>query len=170
MSQTETEDEMVERLKQMNPNIDEATLANLKNVKSTYELKLLLTANNNAISEMITNLQDLNTLLNTLDAKLQEVKVMKSKVTYLNDSLSQVSQGLTKMSQTTLITDGISSLNQGLKELSDGTNLINIQGIKQLVNYKDQVLTYTNKFKDIANLEYGKCAYRKDKNSKWNIQ
>lgn len=152
MSQTETEDAMVERLKQMNPNINEATLVNLKNVKSTYELKLLLTANNEAISEMITNLKDLNTLLNTLDAKLQEVKVMKSKVTYLNNSLSQVSQGLTKMSQTTLITDGISSLNQGLKELSDGTNLINIQGIKQLVNYKDQVLTYTNKFKDIANL------------------
>ena len=152
MSQTETEDAMVERLKQMKPNIDEATLVNLKNVKSTYELKLLLTANNNAISEMITNLQDLNTLLNTLDAKLQEVKVMKSKVAYLNDSLSQVSQGLTKMSQTTLITDGISSLNQGLKELSDGINLINIQGIKQLVNYKNQVLTYTNKFKDIANL------------------
>ena len=152
MSQTETEEEMVIRLKSLNPTIDNETLTNLVSVKNSYELKLLLTANNEAIKEMISNLKDLNDLLNTLDTKLQEVKVMKTKVTYLNTSLSQVSEGLTKMSQTTLISDGISSLNAGLKDLSEGTSLLNIQGIKELVNYKNEIITYTNKFEDIANL------------------
>ena len=33
-----------------------------------------------------------------------------------------------------------------------------------------QIYEFDKSIKEIANLEYGKIAYRKDKNSKWNIQ
>ncbi|MDO5773791.1 MAG: hypothetical protein Q4P16_05745 [Spirochaetales bacterium] len=44
----------------------------------------------------------------------------------------------------------------------------NIEGAK--VISLQQIYEADKSIKKIANLEYGKCAYRKDKNSKWNVQ
>ena len=153
MSPTETETEMIARIKKNNPNLTVAEEQELKNVKSTYELKLLLVANNDAVKEMITNLEDLNTLLDTLTTKLEEVKEMQEKVTLLNTSLNELSVGLNKLAQvSTQINKGVSSLNTGATKISLGTKALNEQGIKTLVNYSNRIVTYSNKFESIVNL------------------
>ena len=153
MSPTETETEMIARIKKFNPNLTVAEEQELKNVKSTYELKLLLVANNDAVKEMITNLEDLNTLLDTLTTKLEEVKEMQEKVTLLNTSLNELSVGLNKLAQvSTQINKGVSSLNTGATKISLGTKALNEQGIKTIVNYSNRIVTYSNKFESIVNL------------------
>lgn len=153
MSPTETETEMIARIKKNNPNLTVAEEQELKNVKSTYELKLLLVANNDAVKEMITNLEDLNTLLDTLTTKLEEVKEMQEKVTLLNTSLNELSVGLNKLAQvSTQINKGVSSLNTGATKISLGTKALNEQGIKTIVNYSNRIVTYSNKFESIVNL------------------
>lgn len=153
MSPTETETEMIARIKKNNPNLTVAEEQELKNVKSTYELKLLLVANNDAVKEMITNLEDLNTLLDTLTTKLEEVKEMQEKVTLLNTSLNKLSVGLNKLAQvSSQINKGVSSLNTGATKISLGTKALNEQGIKTIVNYSNRIVTYSNKFESIVNL------------------
>lgn len=153
MSLTETETEMIARIKKNNPNLTVAEEQELKNVKSTYELKLLLVANNDAVKEMITNLEDLNTLLDTLTTKLEEVKEMQEKVTLLNTSLNELSVGLNKLAQvSTQINKGVSSLNTGATKISLGTKALNEQGIKTIINYSNRIVTYSNKFESIVNL------------------
>lgn len=153
MSPTETETEMIARIKKLNPNLTLAEEQELKNVKSTYELKLLLVANNDAVKEMITNLEDLNSLLDTLTTKLEDVKEMQGKVTLLNASLNELSVGLNKLSQaSTEINKGISTLNNGATKISLGTTQLNNQGIKTLVNYSNRIITYSEKIENLVNL------------------
>lgn len=153
MSPTETETEMIARIKKFNPNLTVAEEQELKNVKSTYELKLLLVANNDAVKEMITNLEDLNSLLDTLTTKLEDVKEMQGKVTLLNASLNELSVGLNKLSQvSTEINKGISTLNNGATKISLGTTQLNNQGIKTLVNYSNRIITYSEKIENLVNL------------------
>ena len=153
MKPTETETEMLTRIKKLNPNISKEELENLVTVKSTYELKLLLVANNDAVKEMITNLEDLNSLLDTLTTKLEDVKEMQEKVTLLNASLNELSVGLNKLSQaSTEINKGISSLNNGATKISLGTTQLNNQGIKTLVNYSNRIITYSEKVENLVNL------------------
>lgn len=153
MSPTETETEMIARIKKLNPNLTVAEEQELKNVKSTYELKVLLVANNDAVKEMITNLEDLNSLLDTLTTKLEDVKEMQGKVTLLNASLNELSVGLNKLSQaSTEINKGISTLNNGATKISLGTTQLNNQGIKTLVNYSNRIITYSEKIENLVNL------------------
>ena len=153
MSPTETETEMIARIKKLNPNLTVAEEQELKNFKSTYELKLLLVANNDAVKEMITNLEDLNSLLDTLTTKLEDVKEMQGKVTLLNASLNELSVGLNKLSQaSTQINKGISTLNNGATKISLGTTQLNNQGIKTLVNYSNRIITYSEKIENLVNL------------------
>ncbi len=153
MSPTETETEMIARIKKLNPNLTGAEEQELKTVKSTYELKLLLVANNDAVKEMIINLEDLNSLLDTLTTKLKDVKEMQGKVTLLNVSLNELSVGLNKLSQaSTEINKGISTLNNGATKISLGTTQLNNQGIKTLVNYSNRIITYSEKFENLVNL------------------
>ena len=153
MSPTETETEMIARIKKFNPNLTVAEEQELKTVKSTYELKLLLVANNDAVKEMITNLEDLNNLLDTLTTKLEDVKEMQGKVTLLNASLNELSVGLNKLSQaSTEINKGISTLNKGATKISLGTTQLNNQGIKTLVNYSNRIITYSEKIENLVNL------------------
>ena len=153
MSPTETETEMITRIKKLNPNLTVAEEQELKTVKSTYELKLLLVANNDAVKEMITNLEDLNNLLDTLTTKLEDVKEMQGKVTLLNASLNELSVGLNKLSQaSTEINKGISTLNNGATKISLGTTQLNNQGIKTLVNYSNRIITYSEKIENLVNL------------------
>ena len=153
MSPTETETEMIARIKKFNPNLTVAEEQELKTVKSTYELKLLLVANNDAVKEMITNLEDLNNLLDTLTTKLEDVKEMQGKVTLLNASLNELSVGLNKLSQaSTEINKGISILNNGATKISLGTTQLNNQGIKTLVNYSNRIITYSEKIENLVNL------------------
>lgn len=153
MSPTETETEMIARIKKNNPNLTVAEEQELKNVKSTYELKLLLVANNDAVKEMITNLEDLNSLLDTLTTKLEDVKEMQGKVTLLNASLNELSVGLNKLSQaSTEINKGISTLNNGATKISLGTTQLNNQGIKTIVNYSNRIITYSEKIENLVNL------------------
>lgn len=153
MSPTETETEMIARIKKLNPNLTVAEEQELKNVKSTYELKLLLIANNDAVKEMITNLEDLNSLLDTLTTKLEDVKEMQGKVTLLNASLNELSVGLNKLAQvSTQINKGISTLNNGATKISLGTTQLNNQGIKTLVNYSNRIITYSEKIENLVNL------------------
>ena len=153
MSPTETETEMIARIKKLNPNLTVAEEQELKNFKSTYELKILLVANNDAVKEMITNLEDLNSLLDTLTTKLEDVKEMQGKVTLLNASLNELSVGLNKLSQaSTEINKGISTLNNGATKISLGTTQLNNQGIKTLVNYSNRIITYSEKIENLVNL------------------
>lgn len=153
MSPTETETEMIARIKKLNPNLTVAEEQELKNVKSTYELKLLLVANNDAVKEMITNLEDLNSLLENLTTKLEDVKEMQGKVTLLNASLNELSVGLNKLSQaSTEINKGIITLNNGATKISLGTTQLNNQGIKTLVNYSNRIITYSEKIENLVNL------------------
>lgn len=153
MSPTETETEMIARIKKLNPNLTVAEEQELKNFKSTYELKLLLVANNDAVKEMITNLEDLNSLLENLTTKLEDVKEMQGKVTLLNASLNELSVGLNKLSQaSTEINKGIITLNNGATKISLGTTQLNNQGIKTLVNYSNRIITYSEKIENLVNL------------------
>ena len=146
-----TEDEMKARLTEMGISAEQIEV--LKTAKSTYELKLLLTSNNEAVKEMITNLEDLSKLMDTLTAKLEEVKEMKTKVEYLNASLNEVSIGLTKLSEaSSQINAGIKNLNDGAIKVSDGTQALNAQGIKTLVNYTNKIVTFGNKLENLVNL------------------
>ena len=138
-------------MKKNDPNVTKEKLESLVTVKSTYELKLLLTSNNEAVKEMITNLEDLSDLLDTLKAKLEEVKEMKTKVEYLNSSLNEVSNGLTKLSEaSSQINAGIASLNDGATKVSEGTSSLNAQGIKTLVNYTNKIVTFGNKLENLV--------------------
>ena len=151
MNATETESEMITRLASLS--LPEEKIKELVTVKSTYELKLLLTANNEAVKEMITNLEDLSKLMDTLTAKLEEVKEMKTKVEYLNASLNEVSIGLTKLSEaSSQINAGVKNLNDGAIKVSDGTQALNAQGIKTLVNYTNKIVTFGNKLENLVNL------------------
>ncbi len=151
MNATETESEMKTRLASLS--LPAEKIKELVTVKSTYELKLLLTANNEAVKEMITNLEDLSKLMDTLTAKLEEVKEMKTKVEYLNGSLNEVSTGLTKLSEaSSQINAGVKNLNDGAIKVSDGTQALNAQGIKTLVNYTNKIVTFGNKLENLVNL------------------
>ena len=151
MNATETESEMITRLASLS--LPEEKIKELVTVKSTYELKLLLTANNEAVKEMITNLEDLSKLMDTLTLKLEEVKEMKTKVEYLNASLNEVSIGLTKLSEaSSQINAGVKNLNDGAIKVSDGTQALNAQGIKTLVNYTNKIVTFGNKLEKLVNL------------------
>ena len=151
MNATETESEMITRLASLS--LPKEKIKELVTVKSTYELKLLLTANNEAVKEMITNLEDLSKLMDTLTAKLEEVKEMKTKVEYLNASLNEVSIGLTKLSEaSSQINAGVKNLNDGAIKVSDGTQALNAQGIKTLVNYTNKIVTFGNKLENLVNL------------------
>lgn len=151
MNATETESEMKTRLASLS--LPKEKIKELVTVKSTYELKLLLTANNEAVKEMITNLEDLSKLMDTLTAKLEEVKEMKTKVEYLNASLNEVSNGLTKLSEaSSQINAGVKNLNDGAIKVSDGTQALNAQGIKTLVNYTNKIVTFGNKLEKLVNL------------------
>ena len=151
MNATETESEMITRLASLS--LPEEKIKELVTVKSTYELKLLLTANNEAVKEMITNLEDLSKLMDTLTVKLEEVKEMKTKVEYLNASLNEVSIGLTKLSEaSSQINAGVKTLNDGAIKASDGTQTLNAQGIKTLVNYTNKIVTFGNKLENLVNL------------------
>ena len=151
MNATETESEMITRLASLS--LPEEKIKELVTVKSTYELKLLLTANNEAVKEMITNLEDLSKLMDTLTLKLEEVKEMKTKVEYLNASLNEVSIGLTKLSEaSSQINAGVKNLNDGAIKVSDGTQALNAQGIKTLVNYTNKIVTFGNKLENLVNL------------------
>ncbi len=153
MKATETEEQMIIRIKTANPNVTDAELTNLVTIKSTYELKALLVANNTAINEMIENLEELQELLNTLTTKIEEVKVMKTKVEYLSSSLNEVSTGLTKLSvASNSINEGISTLNDGATKLYAGTSKLNEQGIKTLVSYTNKVVTYSEKIENLIKL------------------
>ena len=151
MNATETESEMITRLASLS--LPEEKIKELVTVKSTYELKLLLTANNEAVKEMITNLEDLSKLMDTLTTKLKEVKEMKTKVEYLNASLNEVSIGLTKLSEaSSQINAGVKKLNDGAIKVSGGTQALNAQGIKTLVNYTNKIVTFGNKLENLVNL------------------
>lgn len=151
MNATETASEMKTRLASLS--LPEEKIKELVTFKSTYELKLLLTANNEAVKEMITNLEDLSKLMDTLTLKLEEVKEMKTKVEYLNASLNEVSTGLTKLSEaSSQINAGVKNLNDGAIKVSDGTQALNAQGIKTLVNYTNKIVTFGNKLENIVNL------------------
>lgn len=151
MNATETESEMKTRLASLS--LPEEKIKELVTVKSTYELKLLLTANNEAVKEMITNLEDLSKLMDTLTTKLKEVKEMKTKVEYLNASLNEVSIGLTKLSEaSSQINAGVKKLNDGAIKVSGGTQALNAQGIKTLVNYTNKIVTFGNKLENLVNL------------------
>lgn len=102
---------------------------------------------------MITNLEDLSKLMDTLTLKLEEVKEMKTKVEYLNASLNEVSIGLTKLSEaSSQINAGVKNLNDGAIKVSDGTQALNAQGIKTLVNYTNKIVTFGNKLENLVNL------------------
>lgn len=151
MNATETESEMITRFASLS--LPEEKIKELVTVKSTYELKLLLTANNEAVKEMITNLEDLSKLMDTLTTKLKEVKEMKTKVEYLNASLNEVSIGLTKLSEaSSQINAGVKKLNDGAIKVSGGTQALNAQGIKTLVNYTNKIVTFGNKLENLVNL------------------
>ena len=151
MNAAETESEMITRLASLS--LPEEKIKELVTVKSTYELKLLLTANNEAVKEMITNLEDLSKLMDTLTVKLEEVKEMKTKVEYLNASLNEVSIGLTKLSEaSSQINAGVKNLNDGAIKVSDGTQALNAQGIKTSVNYTNKIVTFGNKLENLVNL------------------
>ena len=151
MNATETESEMITRLASLA--LPKEKIKELVTVKSTYELKLLLTANNEAVKEMITNLEDLSKLMDTLTAKLEEVKEMKTKVEYLNASLNEVSNGLIKLSEaSSQMNTGVKNLNDGAIKVSEGTSALNTQGIKTLVNYTNKIVTFGNKLENLVNL------------------
>lgn len=151
MKSTETEDQMRKRLETLQLSKEE--IDSLVEAKKSCEIKALLVANNEAVKEMITNLTELNGLLNTLTTKLEEVKEMKTKVEYLNSSLNEVSVGITKLYEASnQISNGINTLNAGATKISLGTSQLNEQGIKTLVNYTNRVVTYSNKFESIVNL------------------
>ena len=151
MNATETEAEMITRLASLS--LPEEKIKELVTVKSTYELKLLLTANNEAVKVMITNLEDLSKLMDTLTTKLKEVKEMKTKVEYLNASLNEVSIGLTKLSEaSSQINAGVKNLNDGAIKVSQGTSELNAQGIKTLANYTNKIVTYGNKLENLVNI------------------
>ena len=153
MNASETEDEMIARIKEANSSITDEQLKNLITVKSTYELKSLLVANNTAITNMITNLEELKELLNTLTTKIEEVKIMKTKVEYLSTSLNSVSTGLVKLSDASKsINEGISSLNAGMTKVYEGTSKLNEQGIKTLVSYTNKVVNYSGKLEKLISL------------------
>ena len=151
MNATETESEMITRLASLA--LPKEKIKELVTVKSTYELKLLLTANNEAVKEMITNLEDLSKLMDTLTAKLEEVKEMKTKVEYLNASLNEVSNGLIKLSEaSSQMNTGVKNLNDGAIKVSEGTSALNTQGIKTLVNYTNKIVNFGNKLENLVNL------------------
>ena len=92
-------------------------------------------------------------VMDTLTLKLEEVKEMKTKVEYLNSSLNEVSNGLTKLSEaSSQINAGIASLNDGATKVSEGTSSLNAQGIKTLVNYTNKIVTFGNKLENLVNL------------------
>ena len=162
MNATETESEMKTRLASLS--LPKEKIKELVTVKSTYELKLLLTANNEAVKEMIINLEDLSKLMDTLTAKLEEVKEMKTKVEYLNASLNEVSIGLTKLSEaSSQINAGVKNLNDGAIKVSDGTQALNAQGIKTLVNYTNKIVTFGNKLENLVNLSKSYKGYASNK-------
>ena len=128
-------------------------IENIVSCKNNYELRLLLSSNNDAINNMEENLQELNKMLVTLDTKLVEIEEMKTKVSYLTTNLSKLSVGLEKLYAGSVnVTSGMSEITNGVTSLHQGISSINSLGIKSLVNYTNKAIVYKNEFTKIANL------------------
>lgn len=147
-----TDEELIAYLKTI-PDMTSEKIENIVSCKNNYELRLLLSSNNDAINNMEENLQELNKMLVTLDTKLVEIEEMKTKVSYLTTNLSKLSVGLEKLYAGSVnVTSGMSEITNGVTSLHQGISSINSLGIKSLVNYTNKAIVYKNEFTKIANL------------------
>ncbi len=149
-----TEEQLGTTYTQYNLKEYKGTDQNLLNVKSTYELILLLKANNTAIDSTITNLNNLskklNTLLNTLEQALTSAKTGATK---LNSGLVQLKNGINTLYLGSVkLNDGTRELQNGAKTLSNGASEFNKQGIQKLNHYVNTIKNYTNKIEALLKL------------------
>ena len=119
----------------------------LQNIKSTYELIVLLQTNNEAINTTITNLKKINNQLNSLIINLKDAITTTSKgATTLSNGLNELKNGLNKIHNGAIsLNNGATELNKGANSLKDGASEFNKQGINKLNMYVKTVKNYTNK-------------------------
>lgn len=150
--------------------LDETTLANtyaqynlksyqgsdekLLMIKTTYEMCMLLTANNQAIDSSISTLKSLleklNTLLSTLNSAIKNAETGSNQ---LSNGLNTLKQATTKIHNgSNTLYNGTKNLYNGTKDLSNGTTQLNKQGINQLTNYANRLKNYTDKTEALINL------------------
>lgn len=123
-------------------------------LKSTYELILLLKANNTAIDTTITTLYSLTTKLTTLVTTLKTALTQaESGASTLSAGLTEVKSGINKIYNGSKdLNTGVQTLNTGIKTLSDGTTTFNEQGIKKLTTYANTLKSYSNKAEALIKL------------------
>lgn len=132
----------------------QGTEEQLLNIKSTYEMILLLKANNTAIDSTIATLKDLTSKLETLLTSLNQA------LTSAETGAKQLSNGLTKLKTgintiyngAITLNNGTSKLYQGASSLSSGATTFNKQGIVKLSGYVNTLKNYSNKLEALTKL------------------
>lgn len=128
--------------------------ATLMSVKSTYELIMLLEANNSAIDGTKSNISGLtkkvNDNLTALETGLNKVNVVSGKV---SDGLVNLEAGIAKLyNGSVLLVNGSKDLKDGATTLSNGTKKFNKEGINKLSNYASTIKKYSNKVDKLVEL------------------
>lgn len=126
----------------------------LLNVKTTYELILLLKTNNQAIDSTIKTMNQTNEkitqIINTLEKNLTSLSSGSKKI---NNGLSELKLGInTLYTGANYLNIGTKQLQNGANSLSQGTSEFNRQGIKKLNSYVSTLKNYNDKLEALQNL------------------
>jgi len=126
----------------------------LLQIKSTYEMIMLLTANNTAIDTTITQLKQLTNKINTLILTLNEALTSAEKgANQLNSGLTSLKNGINQIYNGSVkLNNGTAQLYQGATTLSTGTSKLNKQGINKLNGYVNTLRNYSSKIEALAKL------------------
>lgn len=143
----------------------------LQALKSTYELGMLLQANNTAIDTTITTLKDLSTKLNTLLNTLNNaLKSAQTGSTQINNGLNELKNGMNKLyNGATTLNKGTKTLQNGADQLSNGASALNKQGIQKLNHYVNTLKNYSDKTEALLELSENYKGFTSQNSNKINF-
>lgn len=132
----------------------EITDANMASLKSTCELIFLLSANNEALTQVLDQLTSIQKQVGELSSIITQAltKVTEGAI-QVSSGLTQVKNGISKLYEgSKTLNQGTKTLNSGTKELSTGITKFNKEGIQTLSKYSSKINGYSNKIEALVNI------------------
>lgn len=121
--------------------------ANLMQLKSLYDVYLLLNTDATAFGQTG---EKINYLSSQIDILLSGLSELKNGTTELTTGITSLKTGIYSLYTGSItLTEGTKTLSEGTTTLSNGISTLNKEGIKKLTGYTDKFKNYTNTAKKL---------------------
>ena len=122
--------------------------------QSSINILFLLDANNIALNQTISSLNEVSTQVNGLMNNLTEaLSQIKEGTSNISDNVTIIKNGVDKLYNGSItLLEGVNTLDGGIQKLSNGIITFNEQGINKLNNYVLKAKSYSDRLQRLVNL------------------